>query len=82
MESRQKYYPWFIAFIKLLAVNGLRVRFVLFSRLCHKFSPLFPVSLSSGAAVSLLVQYFFPFHRFLETKIPHLCHHLAIKASK
>ena len=83
--NHDKINPWFIALIKLSVVNRLIVGFVLFSRLCHKFSPMFPVSLSSGATVSfprLVVQSFFPFRRFLETKIPHHCHHLAIRASK
>ena len=38
-----KFNPWFIALIELSAVNGLIVRLVLFSRLCHKFVPGFPV---------------------------------------
>ena len=78
-----KFNPWFKALIELSAVNGLIVRFVLFSRLCHKFSPLFQVSLSLDAAVSFwLVYSLFPFRRFLDTKIPHHCHHLTIRVSK
>ena len=55
-----KFNPWFIALIELSAVNGLIVRFVLFSRLCHKFSPLSPVSLSLGAAVLFRLVQSFP----------------------
>ena len=39
-----------------LSVNGLLIGFVLFSKLCHKLSPLLLVSLSAGVAFSLLVQ--------------------------
>ena len=55
--------PWVIVLIEL-SVSGLLIGFVLFSTLCHKFSPLFPFSLSAVGGF-LIVSVAFTFSLFV-----------------